>query len=84
MTTFNMPYAIAKAIQQMGHTIDLIFTNQGKTMKTINAIVLKEETDRKKAAKLSMTRQEKVDYVNNWKKKNDTSLWEAFELEDGP
>jgi hypothetical protein len=28
-------------------------------MKTVNAIVLKEEMDRKKAAKLSTTRQEK-------------------------
>ena len=52
-------YAIAKAIQQMGHIIDLIFTNQRKTMKTVNATVLKEEMDRKKAAKLSMTRQKK-------------------------
>jgi hypothetical protein len=77
-------YAIAKAIQQMGHTIDLIFTNQRKTMKTVNAIVLMEEMDRKKAAKLSMTRQEKFDYVNNWKKDNYTFLCEAFGLEDGP
>jgi hypothetical protein len=49
-------------------------------MKTVNAIMLKEEMDRKKAAKLSMTRQEKVDYVNNWKKENDTFLCEAFGL----
>jgi hypothetical protein len=54
-------YAIAKAIQKMGRTINLIFTNQCKTMKTVNAIVLKEEMDRKKATKESMTRQEKVD-----------------------
>jgi hypothetical protein len=30
-------------------------------MQTVNAIVLKEELDRKKNAKLSMSRQEKVD-----------------------
>jgi hypothetical protein len=77
-------YAIAKAIQQMSHTIKIIFTNQRTTMKTVNAIVLKEEMDRKKATKLSMTRQEKVYYVNNWKKENDTFLCEAFGLEDGP
>ncbi len=53
-------YAIAKAIQQIGHTVKIIFTNQRTTMKTINALVLKEEMDRKKAAKLSMTRQEKL------------------------
>jgi hypothetical protein len=68
----------------MGHTIKIIFTNQGTTIKTVNAIVLKEEMDRKKATKLSMTRQEKVDYVNNWKKDNDTFLCEAFGSEDGP
>ncbi len=68
----------------MGHTVNLIFTNQRTTMKTVNTIVLKEEIDRKKATKLSMTRQEKVDYVNNWKKENDTFLCEAFGLEDGP
>jgi hypothetical protein len=68
----------------MGHTVNLIFTNQRKTMKTVNAIVLKKEMDRKKAAKLSMTRQEKVDYVNNWKKENDTFICKAFGLEDGP
>jgi hypothetical protein len=63
----NVQYAdaIAKAIQEMGHTVDLIFTNQHKTMKTVNAIFLKEEMDRKKVAKKSMTRQEKVNYVNN-------------------
>jgi hypothetical protein len=68
----------------MGHTVDLIFTDQRKTMQTVKAIMLKEEMERKKAAKLSMTRQEKVDYVNNWKKENDTFLCEAFGLEDGP
>jgi hypothetical protein len=53
-------------------------------MKTVNAIVLKEEMDRKKAAKKSMTRQEKVDYVNNWKKDNDIFLCDALGLEDSP
>jgi hypothetical protein len=77
-------YAIAKAIQQMIHTVKIIFTNQRTTMKTVNAIVLKEEMDRKKAVKLSMTRQEKVNYVNNWKKDNDTFLCEAFVFEDNP
>ncbi len=60
-------YAIANAIEQMGHTVNLIFTDRHNTMQTVKAIVLKEEMDRKKAAKLSMTRQEKVDYVNSRK-----------------
>jgi hypothetical protein len=77
-------YAIAKAIQQMGHTIEVIFTNQCKTMQTVNAIVLKEKMDRKKAAKSSMSRQEKVNYVNNWRKNNDTFLCGAFGIEEGP
>ncbi len=82
----NVRYAcaIAKAIQQMGNTVKIIFTNQRTTMTTVNAIVLKKEIDRKKAAKLSMTRQEKVDYVNDWKKDNDTFLCEAFGFEDSP
>jgi hypothetical protein len=45
---------------------------------------MKEEMNRKKAAKSSMTRQEKVDYVNNWKKDNDTFLCDAFGFEDVP
>jgi hypothetical protein len=53
-------------------------------MKTVNVIVLKEEMDRKKATKLCMTRQEQIDYVNNWKKENDTFLCDAFGLEEGP
>jgi hypothetical protein len=53
-------------------------------MKTVNAIVLKEEMDRKKATKLSMTRQEKVDHVNNWKKENDIFVCGTFGLEDSP
>jgi hypothetical protein len=77
-------YAIAKVIQQMGHTVKIIFTNRRTTMQTVNAIVLKEEMDRKKAAKLSMSRQEKVDYVNNWKKDNEIFLCDAFGFEDGP
>jgi hypothetical protein len=68
----------------MGHTVEIIFTNQHTTMKTVNTIVLKEEMDRKKSAKLSMTRHEKVNYVNNWKKDNYTFLCEAFGFEDGP
>ncbi len=66
-------YAIKEAIQGMGHTINLIFTNRRKTTKTVNAIVLSENMDKKKATKESTTRQEKIDYVNNWKKDNDTS-----------
>jgi hypothetical protein len=77
-------YTIAKAIEEMGHTVDLIFTNRCKTMKTVNALVLKEEIDRKKADKQSTTRQEKVEYVNNWKKENNFFLCDALGLEDGP
>jgi hypothetical protein len=53
-------------------------------MQTVNAITLKEEMDRQKAAKSSMSRQEKVNYVNNWNKDNDTFLCDAFGFEDGP
>jgi hypothetical protein len=53
-------------------------------MQTVNAIVLKEEMDRKKDAKTSISRQEKVDYVNNWKKDNDTFPSDAFGFEDSP
>jgi hypothetical protein len=53
-------------------------------MQTVNAIVLKEEMDRQKAPKSSMSRQEKVDYVNKWKKGNDTFLCDAFGFEEGP
>ncbi len=77
-------YAIANTIQQMGHTVEVVFTDRRTTMKTVNAIVLKEEMDRKKAAKLDMSRNEKVEYVNKWKKDNDTFLCDAFGFEDGP
>ncbi len=77
-------YAIANAIQKMGHTIEVVFTNQGTTMKTVNAIVLKEEMNRKKAAKLDMSRDEKVEYINNWKMDNDAILCDAFGFKDGP
>jgi hypothetical protein len=77
-------YAIAKAIEEMGHTVNLIFTYRRKTMKKVNALVLKEEMDRKKADKQSMSRQEKVEYVNNWKKENNIFLCDALGLEDGP
>jgi hypothetical protein len=40
--------------------------------------------DRKKADKLSMPRQEKVNYVNNWKQDNNTFLCDTFGFEDGP
>jgi hypothetical protein len=77
-------YAIANAIQQMGHTVEVVFTNRRTTMKTVNAIVLKEEIDRKKAAKLDMSRDEKVEYVNNWKNDYDAFLCDAFGFEDSP
>jgi hypothetical protein len=77
-------YAIAKAIEGMGHTADLIFTDRHKTMKTVNALVLMEEMDRKKAEKQSMTRQEKVEYVNNWMKDTNIFLCDTLGLEDGP
>jgi hypothetical protein len=34
-------------------------------MKTVNALVLKEELDRKKAEKQAMTREETIEYVND-------------------
>jgi hypothetical protein len=77
-------YSCAKAIEEMGRTVDLIFTNRCKTMKTVNALILKEEMDRKKADKQSMTRQEKVEYVNDWKNENKIFLCDALGLEDGP
>ena len=40
--------------------------------------------DRKKADKQSMTRQEKLEYINNWKKENKIFLCDALGLEDGP
>jgi hypothetical protein len=77
-------YAIANAIKQMGHSVGVVFTGQHTPMRTVNAIVLKEEIDRKKAAKLDMSRDEKVEYVNMWKKDNDAFLCDAFGFEDGP
>jgi hypothetical protein len=68
----------------MGHIIKVIFTNRREIMQAVNAIVLKEEMDRQKAAKSCMSRQEKVNYVNNCKKDNDTFLCDAFGFEDGP
>jgi hypothetical protein len=53
-------YAIANAINQMGHTIEVVFTDRCTTMKTVNTIVLKEEMNRKKAAKLDIFRDEKL------------------------
>jgi hypothetical protein len=47
----------------MGHTVKVIFTDQRETMQTVNAIMLKEEMEKQKATKLSMSRQEKVNYV---------------------
>jgi hypothetical protein len=55
----------------MTHTAELIFTNQGKTMKTVNALVLKEELDRKKAERQTMTRNKRREYVKYWKKDHD-------------
>ncbi len=40
--------------------------------------------DRKKDAKLDMSRDEKVEYVNNRKKDNDAFLCDAFGFEDSP
>ncbi len=77
-------YAIAKALQQMSHAIKVIFIDRRETMQVVNAIVLKEEMDSQKAAKSSMSKQEKVDYVKKWKKDNDTFLCDAFGFEDGP
>ncbi len=47
-------YAISKAIEEMGYTVDLIFTDRCKIMKTVTALVLNEEMNRKKADKQSM------------------------------
>jgi hypothetical protein len=38
-------YAIAKAIEDMGCTVGLIITDRCATMKSVNALVLKEELD---------------------------------------
>ncbi len=40
--------------------------------------------DRKKAAKLDMSRDEKVKYVNNWNNNNDAFLCDAFGFEVSP
>jgi hypothetical protein len=68
----------------VGHTIEVVFTNRRETMQTVDAIVLKEEMDRQKAAKSAMSRQEKINYVNKQKKDNNTFLCDAFGFEDGP
>jgi hypothetical protein len=68
----------------MGHTVELVFTTQCATMKTVHAFVLKEESDRLKVEKLTMTRNKCQEYVNNWKKDNDIILCKALGLEDGP
>jgi hypothetical protein len=45
-------YAIAKAIDEMGHTVNLIFTDRSKTMKTVNALDLKRKwTGRRQTSK---------------------------------
>jgi hypothetical protein len=75
-------YAIAKAIEEMGHTVELIITDWCATIKTVNSLVLKEEFDRLKGEKLTMTRDKRREYVNNWKKENDIFLCIVLGLED--
>ncbi len=85
MKTFDTPMQLLRQLRKW----DTLPTSSSliqrhKTMKTVNAIVLKEEMDRKKADKQSMTRQEKLEYVNNWKKENKIFLCDTLGLEDGP
>jgi hypothetical protein len=53
-------------------------------MKTDNALVLKEELDRKKAEKQTMTREKRREYVKYWKKDHDIFSCNTLGLEDGP
>jgi hypothetical protein len=79
----NVKYtnAIAKAIEDMGHTVELIFTDQRAPMKTVNAFVLKEELDRLMVEKRTMKRDKCWEYVNNWKLGNDILLSNALGVE---
>jgi hypothetical protein len=76
-------YAIAKANEDMGHTVELIFTDRCATLKTINALVLKEELDRLKVEWRAMTQDKRREYVNNLKLENDIFFSNALGLDDG-
>ncbi len=77
-------YPIAKAIEDMGHTVELIFTDRCATMKTIISLVLNDELDRLKVENCTMTRDKCWEYVNNWKLENDVYLSNALGMKDDP
>ena len=77
-------YAIAKAIEEMGHIVQLLFTDRRAMLQTVRAIVLKEELDRLKLEKLTMLQFERWEYVNKWKLECNIFLNNTWGMEDGP
>ncbi len=63
----NVKYvnAIAKAIEKMGHMVELLFTDSYARLQTVRAIVLKEELDWLKLEKVTMLQDEHWEYVKN-------------------
>ncbi len=82
----NYTHAIAKATEDIGHIVELIFTGRGAMLQTVGAIVLKEELDRLKLDKhtMSQDKRRKCKYVNKWKLEKEIYLNNALGMEDGP
>ena len=79
-------YALRESLQQKGHVCELIFTSRREVIRTIRAVVIKEELDRRELAnEPTLERgQARVEYLNAWFRTHEVELTFFLGMEDGP
>ncbi len=83
----NVKYAkgVTDHLQELGHTIELIYLNRRKALQMMTSVIIYEEQMRRKKINLpALDKQQQLNYAGAWKKQN--ALWvnTVFGLEDGP
>jgi hypothetical protein len=83
----NVKYAhgVAHLLRQLGHEVELIFSDRRQAVKKACAIVLLEEVERRvKEKEATMDKQEQREYIKKWKADNEVYLSTEFGMEDSP
>jgi hypothetical protein len=82
----NVRYAkgVAAQLQELGHSVELLYSTQAKAKKKLLSLVVAEEVAKQKKNRVIMKQSQQSEYLEKWKSENAVYLAQTFGVEDGP
>jgi hypothetical protein len=71
---------LVNKMEEAGHNVHLVLKNNIKVLKMLEQVIVTDEMRKNKSIRRLMSREEKIEFIRNWKDKNELLLQESHLL----